>query len=96
LGYNEAQILHGLQTIYNPGRFEWISPTFFVDSANNKQNIRLLKNMLSNDISESDVIIFGTTQADPVYAAQLANIFPRQRKILVDGFCERALPCSDY
>ena len=51
--------------------------------------------MLSNDISDS-IIIFGTTQADPIYAAQLANTFPNQQKILVDGFCERALPCSKY
>ena len=84
--FERKKIVTWLQKIHNPGRFEWITPAFFVDSANNKQNIRLLKNMLSNDISDS-IIIFGTTQADPIYAAQLANTFPNQQKILVDGFC---------
>lgn len=51
--------------------------------------------MLRDTLTDS-IIIFGTTQLDPIYAAQLANIFPHQRKILVDGFCERALPCSEY
>ncbi|MEI6711300.1 MAG: hypothetical protein WCK88_03620 [bacterium] len=51
--------------------------------------------MLKRDMSDS-IIIFGTTQIDPIYAAKLANVFPNQRKILVDGFCERALPCSEY
>ncbi len=95
LWYNLWSVLEGLKKIYNPGRFEWVSPTFFVDSANNKENIKLLKNMLKGDISDS-IIIFGTTQTDSMCAAQLANMFPHQRKILVDWFCERALPCSQY
>lgn len=95
LWYDLWSVLKGLKQIYNPGRFEWVSPTLFVDSANNKENTNLLKNMLKDDISDS-IIIFGTTQTDPAYAAQLANIFPHQKKILVDGFCERALPCSQY
>ncbi len=51
--------------------------------------------MLKKDISDS-IIIFGTTQEEAHYAAQLANLLPGQIKILVDGFCERALPCSEY
>ena len=51
--------------------------------------------MLQGDIRDS-IIIFGTTQEESEYAARLANIFPNQKKILVDRFCERALPCSEY
>ena len=95
LWFETEGILNWLTHIYNPGRYEWLSPTLFVDSANTHENVRFLKNMLQGDIRDS-IIIFGTTQEESEYAARLANIFPNQKKILVDGFCERALPCSEY
>ncbi len=39
---------------------------------------------------------FGTTQTDTDYAAKLAEIIPAEKRILIDGFCERALPTSSY
>ena len=39
---------------------------------------------------------FGTTQTDADYAAELAEIIPTEKRILVDGFCERALPAFSY
>lgn len=51
--------------------------------------------MLKKNIHDYS-IIFGTTQVDADYAAKLANMIPGKKKILVDGFCERALPCSQY
>ena len=39
---------------------------------------------------------FGTTQTDAAYAALLAEIIPTENRILVDGFCDRALPVSSY
>jgi len=95
IGYNSKKIKDALKNIYHPGRNEWISPHLFVDSANNYENIILLKRMLKNTLNDA-IIIFGSTQTDPVYVAKLANIFPNQKKILVDGFCERSLPCSQY
>jgi len=51
--------------------------------------------MMGKDLSKA-TLIFGTTQVDPLYAAKLIHMFPGHKKILVDGFCERALPCSEY
>lgn len=95
LWFNTEKILIGLKNIYNPGRFEWISSNILVDSANNRENINFLKNLLWDDASKS-IILFGTTQTDPKYAAELAAIVPAKKRILVDGFCDRALPCSVY
>jgi folylpolyglutamate synthase/dihydropteroate synthase len=87
----------GLKNVHNVGRFEWIFPHILVDTANNEQNIKILAKML-NQIGHKKkmTIIFGTTQTEPLYAAELANLIPSDRKILVDDFCERALPCSEF
>jgi folylpolyglutamate synthase/dihydropteroate synthase len=41
-------------------------------------------------------VIFWTTQTDSDYAGKLANMIPANRRILVDDFCDRSLPCSQY
>jgi len=95
LWFSIEEIHIWLQKMYNPGRFEWISPNILVDTANNKENIRFLKTLLGRN-GPKTVVIFGTTQINPEYAAQLATMIPVKRRILVDGFCDRALPCSEY
>lgn len=52
--------------------------------------------MVKNISRERITVIFGTTQTDPLYAAQLANMISADRRILVDDFCDRSLPCQDY
>lgn len=39
---------------------------------------------------------FGTTQTSADYAAELAETIPTEKRILVDGFCERTLSASSY
>lgn len=46
LGFDRKTILEGLQDIYNPGRFEWVTPTVLVDTANNEENIAILSKMV--------------------------------------------------
>jgi folylpolyglutamate synthase/dihydropteroate synthase len=97
LKFDVKTIQKGLKNIYNPGRFEWISPNILVDTANNSENIGILSKMIRKIWKGKEItVFFGTTQTDPVYAAQLANLIPAHRRILVDWFCERALPCSEY
>jgi len=93
--YQRNKILKWLQNIYNPGRFELLSPNILLDTANNKENIKILKKMIWKDFSDA-TIIFGTTQTSPEYVSRLLSLFPQAKKILVDGFCERSLPCSEY
>ncbi len=95
LWYPRWNILEGLKSIYNPGRFELFLPHILLDTANNEESIRLFRKTMKRDFSDA-VLIFGTTQIDPKYVARLTHIFPDHAKILVDGFCERALPCSQY
>jgi hypothetical protein len=66
-----------------------------LDTANNLENIKILKNMVKGGFSDA-TLIFGTTQTDSEYIVQLLSLFPHKKKILVDGFCDRALPCSEY
>lgn len=95
--FKKEKILAGLKNIYNAGRFEWLSPHILVDTANNKQNIKILAKMLTQMVPKKKMtIIFWSTQIEPAYAAELANLLPANKKILVDGFCERALPYSKY
>lgn len=127
LGFDEKKIIEGLQHIVHRGRYEWINKYILVDTANNRENIKILAHMLQEDrgqIAEGRqkwanfplirgngnmriniggffetgklITIFGTTQTDPLYAAELANMLPWNEKILVDNFCDRALPCSTY
>jgi len=42
------------------------------------------------------VVIFGTTQTDSVYAKEFANMVHGDEKVLVDDFCDRSLPYSEY
>ncbi|MBP7823039.1 hypothetical protein KA050_01670 [Candidatus Gracilibacteria bacterium] len=97
IGFNGNTIQAGLKNISNPGRFEWLSPTIIVDTANNKENIKILSQMIQ-EIAKGKKIqtFFGTTQTDSNYAAELAKIIPAEKRILVDGFCDRALSVSSY
>lgn len=47
-------------------------------------------------IKKDITVIFGTTQVNPDYAWKLSQMIGGKRKILVDDFCDRALPCSEY
>ena len=95
--FNEAKIKEGLNHIENPGRFHWLSPTLLVDTANNEENVAILAQMLQKISQEKEIIaLFGTTQTDPAYAARLAEMIPTKHRILVDEFCDRSLPCSEY
>ena len=47
-------------------------------------------------VKEKTIIFFGTTQTEPVYAKKLSQMIPGNETILVDDFCDRALPCSLY
>ncbi len=97
VGFEKKAILQGLMTIENPGRFEWIKPNILVDTANNRENIRILAKMIRElPKAEKTITLFGTTQIDSLYAAELAQMVPCDERILVDDFCERALPCSQY
>ena len=83
--------------IYNPGRFEWLNTHTLIDTANNEENIKILKKMIRNLKIKKDItVIFGTTQVNPDYAWKLSQMIDGKRKILVDDFCDRALPCSEY
>lgn len=87
----------GLKNISNPGRFEWLSPTIIVDTANNKENIQILSKMIQKIAKWKKIqTFFGTTQTNTAYAALLAEIIPTENRILVDGFCDRTLPTSNY
>jgi len=97
LGFEKKKILSALQKIYNPGRFEWLSPTLLVDTANNTENIQILSKMIKEIKTDKKiVVIFGTTQTEPMYAKKLANMIYGDDKILVDDFCDRSLPYSEY
>ncbi len=47
-------------------------------------------------IKQKTIILFGTTQTEPLYAQKLSQMIPGDKKILVDDFCDRALPCLEY
>jgi dihydrofolate synthase/folylpolyglutamate synthase len=96
LGFDTKEIESGLQNIYNPGRFEWIAPHILVDTANNRENIRILKNMIQKIKSKKIITLYGTTQMDAKYASELAQMIPAEKRILVDYFCDRSLPCEAY
>jgi hypothetical protein len=42
------------------------------------------------------VIMFGTTQVDVSYAQKLSQMIPGEKRIYIDDFCDRSLPCSLY
>jgi len=83
--------------IYNPGRFEWITPTILVDTANNRENIEILRKMTVDILKNKKIIVlFGTTQTDPIYAKKLSTMISGTKNIIIDDFCDRSLPCSEY
>ena len=97
IGFPAKKILEGLHNIYNPGRFEWLAPNILVDTANNKENIKILENMVQKVCGKKKIItLFWTTQTDALYAAELAQTIQADQRILVDDFCDRSLPCSAY
>ncbi len=96
LWFEEKRILRGLCAIHNPGRYEWIMPHIFVDTANNRENIHILKNMLQKQNIWDVTFLFGTTQPDAAYVESIIHMFSGQNMVFVDGFCERALPCQKY
>ena len=96
LGFDTNKILSGLQNIYNPGRFEWIAPHILVDTANNRENIKILRSMVQKIKSKKIITLYGTTQIDAEYTSELAQMIPAERRILVDDFCDRSLPCEAY
>lgn len=95
-GFNEERILSWLQKTYNPGRFEWITPHIFVDTANNRENIGILKKMIRKMDLKNTTILYGTTQTDIQQVREFAQMIPGERRILVDEFCERSLLCEKY
>lgn len=42
------------------------------------------------------IIMFGTTQVDVPYARRLSQMIPGEKRIYIDDFCDRSLPCSLY
>jgi|JI10StandDraft_1071094.scaffolds.fasta_scaffold321228_1 dihydrofolate synthase/folylpolyglutamate synthase len=97
IGLAEERISTGLMNIYNPGRFEWINSHTLIDTANNKENIRILQSMIKKlKIKKEAIILFGTTQTEPHYAQELSMMIPGDQKIFIDDFCDRSLPCSEY
>ena len=96
LGFDTKKIVSGLQNIYNPGRFEWIAPHILVDTANNRENIGILRNMIGKIKSKKILTLYGTTQIDAEYVSELAQMIPAEKRILVDDFCDRSLPCEAY
>lgn len=42
------------------------------------------------------IVLYGTTQTDTETVKQLAQMIPADRRILIDNFCDRALPCTEY
>ena len=74
IGFERKSIQEGLQNIYNPWRFEWITPTILVDTANNAENIGILGKMVgATTKKKKTVIMFGTTQVDVSYAQKLSD-----------------------
>lgn len=96
LGFETKKIKTGLQEIYNPWRFEWIAPHILVDTANNRENIQILKRMVKKMNQKKMTILYGTTQTDTDEAKKLAQIIPAGKRMLVDDFCERSLPSEKY
>jgi folylpolyglutamate synthase/dihydropteroate synthase len=100
--FEKEKIQAWLMQIENPCRFQWITPTILVDTANNRENIKILAKMISKlplwskTKNQLPITIFGTTQTDPGYAAELARMISWDERILVDDFYERALPCDTY
>lgn len=96
LGFNTQKIETGLQNIYNPGRFEWIAPHILVDTANNVENIWILQKMVKKMDLGKTIVLYGTTQTNPLMAKELSQMIHGEKRILVDDFCERSLPCETY
>ncbi len=42
------------------------------------------------------IVLYGTTQTDTDEVKKLAQIIPAEKRVLVDDFCERALPYVKY
>ena len=82
--------------IYNPGRFQWLSPNLLVDTANNKENILFLAQMIKKLQYKNIITLFGTTQIDKKYARELADMIVAGERFIVDDFSERSLPASEY
>lgn len=93
---NEKEIRTGLLSIENPGRFHWLSPTLLVDTANNAENIHILATMIKKLNYKRVITLFGTTQIDKKYARVLADMIPAEKRFIIDNFCDRALPSSEY
>lgn len=96
LDFDTKRIEAGLQNIYNPWRFEWIAPHILVDTANNEENIRILRNMIEKLDLKKTIVLYGTTQTDTDEVKKLAQMIPAEKRVLVDDFCERALPYVKY
>lgn len=88
LGYDESRIRWALLSVVHPGRLQKILPHVIVDTANNKQSIRLLIETLWNAFFEQEwvEVIFGSTQRDPEIIWRLIDVFPDVRFSLVEGF----------
>lgn len=96
LGFKEDTVLEGLSRAYVPGRLEYIRPNILVDTANNTQSIRSVLRTLGADFFRQEVILlFGSTQTDAEYIADIANMFPTSQKYLVDWF-HRAHDVRNY
>lgn len=95
-GFDWKKILLWLQKIYNPWRFEWIAPHILVDTANNHENIQILMKMVQKLKLKKTIVLYGTTQVDTEEVKKLAQMIPADRRILIDNFCERSLPCTEY
>ena len=97
IGFNKKSIRQGLKKIDNPGRFTWISPTILVDTANNRENIKIFSHMVRKLKKHTKIItLFGTTQVEPDYAGELAGMVQADKRILIDDFCDRSLPYESY
>lgn len=95
--FDKIGIEKWLMNIDNPWRFEWITSTILVDTANNRENIGILKKMVREQVKKKKIIIlFGSTQADASCAGELAREINWDQKILIDDFCDRSLPCVEY
>lgn len=86
-----------LKHISYSGRFDRSIEGFILDTANNTASVNVLvKTLQDNDIDLTKlVIIYGSTQKDPIYCAHLVNMFWSSSVYLVDDF-HRAQPVSEY
>lgn len=97
LGFDAEIIQEQLRDISYPGRFQRVGNNCILDTANNTQSVSLLiQTLKQNNIDPVDIqLVFGSTQTDPKYCADLVHMFGSRSVFLVDGF-HRAQPVSAY